>query len=154
MTHATLKAELVGDTQIRFLRSFRASPQRVWDAHWDAELVARWMTGPEGWTMEECEVEAFVGGEIRFRWVNADGQGFAMHGRVVELDEPRRSVHGEQFEFPGATATTCETTFHPEGNGTLVELVVTYTSKEAREAALATGMVEGMEMSYARIDEL
>ena len=33
-------------------------------------------------------------------------------------------------------------------------MVITYASASDRDAALATGMADGMEMSYARIDGL
>ena len=37
---------------------------------------------------------------------------------------------------------------------TRVTLTITYPSKEAREAALETGMKEGMEQSFGRLDAL
>lgn len=149
-----LTTELVGDAGLRIVRSFDAAPQRVWDAHWKPELVTQWMLGPEGWTMPVCEIEPRVGAEIRFRWENPAGEGFGMHGVVDVVEEPVRSVHTELFEFPGATKTSVETLFHPDGSGTRLEVIITYASAEAREAAMATGMTEGIEASYARLDSL
>jgi hypothetical protein len=47
-----------------------------------------------------------------------------------------------------------ETTFAPDGTGTLLTLVMRMDSPEAMEAMIATGMTDGMEVTYARIDEL
>jgi len=47
-----------------------------------------------------------------------------------------------------------ELTLTPVGEGTLVTVVVTYPNREVRDQVLATGMVEGMETSYARLESL
>ncbi len=147
-----LTVELVGDTQIKFTRRFDASPQEVWDAHWKPEILVQWLTGPDGWTMPLCKIADEVGAEIHMEWENSSGERFALKGVVKEIDAPRRSVHEETFQFPNATPSEVETTFHADGDGTMMHLLVTYTSKQAREDAINTGMAEGMEMSYARLD--
>ena len=148
-------AELVDDTQVRVTRRFAASPQQVFDAHFNPELIQKWMLGPPGWAMPVCRIAPRVGAEIEFQWANSEGESFGLVGVVVELDIPHRSVHTELFKgVPGATETTVETFYRPDGDGTLLEVLITYTSQEAREAAMAAGMVDGMEMSYARIDPL
>jgi len=38
------------------------------------------------------------------------------------------------------------------GNRTLIEVRITYTSKEVRDIVLGTGMIDGMESSYARLE--
>ena len=40
------------------------------------------------------------------------------------------------------------------GGRTTATLTVTYPSKDARDAALKTGMKEGMDPSFARLEEL
>ena len=47
-----------------------------------------------------------------------------------------------------------ESRFAPDGEGTLLTLVMRMDSPEAMEAMIATGMTDGMEVTYARIDEL
>jgi len=149
-----LSVELVGDTQLRITRRFAASPQRVFDAHFQPALVRQWMLGPPGWTMPVCEIAPEVGAKLAFAWENAQGERFGMTGTVEELDPPHRSVHTELFGFPGATENRVETHYRPDGDGTRLELLITYDSKETRERAMSTGMTDGMEMSYARIDPL
>lgn len=149
-----LEAELVGDTQLRVTRRFAAVPERVFRAHFDAALVKQWMLGPPGWSMPVCEIAPVVGASIRIRWEKSPGETFGMRGAVREIDPPHRSVHTELFEFPGATESVVDTRFVAEGAGTRLELLITYTSREAREAAMGSGMTDGMEASYARIDGL
>ena len=149
-----LTAELVGDTQLRVVRSFAAPPQQVWDAHWKPELVRRWMLGPDGWTMPICEIEPVVGAKIHLRWEDPDGNGFDMTGVVLELDEPHSSKHEEHFVDCGGAPTICETHYRDHDGGTRLELIMTYASKEDREAAMGSGMTDGMEASYARLNAM
>ena len=55
------------------------------------------------------------------------------------------------MEGPG---TTNEMTLTPVADGTLVSIVITYPSVEVRDMVLATGMVDGMETSYHRLEDL
>ena len=45
-----------------------------------------------------------------------------------------------------------ELTFTPVEGGTLMTLVITYPSLEVRDIVLATGMTDGMEQSYVRLE--
>ncbi len=52
------------------------------------------------------------------------------------------------------SSTTNELTLTPVADGTLLSMVITYPSQELRDTILATGMTDGMETSYERLDEL
>jgi hypothetical protein len=57
--------------------------------------------------------------------------------------------------LPDATPDNeCETLLRPDGTGTLLVLTMTLPDAASREAMLATGMEEGMEASYARLDDI
>ena len=45
-----------------------------------------------------------------------------------------------------------ETTFQAEGGGTLMVMRMSLPDAEARKAMLATGMEQGMEASYERLE--
>jgi len=51
----------------------------------------------------------------------------------------------------GSPATN-EMTLTPVEGGTLLSIVITYPSIEIRDIVLATGMTDGMETSYARLE--
>ncbi len=53
---------------------------------------------------------------------------------------------------PGPTHN--ELTLTPVQGGTLATLLVFYLSNELREQILSTGMVDGMEAGYARLEAL
>jgi hypothetical protein len=53
-----------------------------------------------------------------------------------------------------APATRNELTLTAVEGGTLLSIVITYANAEMRDTVLATGMTDGMETSYARLETL
>ena len=47
---------------------------------------------------------------------------------------------------------TCGATLYEEGGATLVTLLIEYPGEETRDMILATGMTDGMEASYRRLE--
>jgi len=151
MSKMTLKTE--GERYIVVTRKFAASPQAVYRAHTDPELIRRWMLGPEGWTMPVCINEAKPGGKIRFEWTDGKGNGFYLTGEYVALEPYSRIVHVERMHLPDPTPDNhVETRFAAEGSGTLMTLRMTLPDEKTRAAMLATGMEHGMEASYVRLE--
>lgn len=151
MSKLTLKTE--GDTHVLVTRRFAAPPKAVYRAHIDPKLVQKWMLGPEGWTMPVCINEAKPGGQIRYEWADGKGRGFYLTGEFLELEPYRRIVHVERMHLPDPTPDNrIETTFVPDGEGTLMTMRMTLPDAETRKAMLATGMERGMEASYARLE--
>ena len=147
-------------TTVTITRRFKASPERVFAAHVEPALIQRWCYGFEGWRMPVCINEARPGGALRWEWANDEGAGFHVTGTYELVEPPRegrvgRIVHVERMHLPDPTTDNhVETTFAPDGDGTFLTVVMWVDSPEAMEAMIATGMTEGMEVSYARIDEL
>jgi uncharacterized protein YndB with AHSA1/START domain len=151
MSKLTLKTE--GETHVVVARRFAASPETVYRAHTDPALIQRWLLGPEGWTMPVCVNEAKLGGKIRYEWSNGKGQGFYLTGEYLELDPFRRIVHVERMFLPDPTPDNhIETTFDADGKGTLMTMRMTLPDAQTRKAMLATGMEDGMEASYVRLE--
>lgn len=148
------EAQLLSDTQVRIARVVRSSVQQVWDAHHDPELLRRWLTGPQGWQFTDCQVADSIGETNRYAWADENGEnGFALTGQVLESQPPFREVTTESMEGAAGPATLNEQTLTPVEGGTLLSLVITYASKKQRDQILATGMTEGMEASYARLQD-
>ncbi len=146
--------QILSDTRIRVSRVIRGTVDQVWRAHHEPELLRRWLLGPEGWTMPVCEVAATVGEKYRYEWETADGgEGrFGFEGELLEAAAPCRSVTTERMiGMPGGD-TVNELTLTAVADGTLLALVITYPDAEVRDAILATGMTEGMEASYVRLE--
>ncbi|MBA2400496.1 MAG: SRPBCC domain-containing protein [Bradyrhizobium sp.] len=153
MSKLTLKTE--GDKHVVVTRRFDAPPKAVYRAHTEPALLQKWLLGPDGWTMPVCVSEARPGGKIRFEWADGKGGGFYLTGEYLELEPFSRIVHVERMHLPEPTPDNrVETTFKPDGNGTLFTLRMTLPDAATREAMLATGMEHGMEASYVRLDAM
>jgi uncharacterized protein YndB with AHSA1/START domain len=151
MNSGKLKVATPGDREVVVTREFDAPRKLVFDAHTKPDLIKRWQLGPPGWTMPICEIDFRVGGKYRYGWAHPDQPAFEMTGVFREIVAPERIVHTEQFEGHEALITLVLT---EKSGRTTLQCTMRFPSKEAREAALATGMTDGMEQSYARLDEL
>lgn len=141
------------DLEIWIVRSFDAEPSMIFDCMTRPELVRRWMLGPPGWTMPVCEIDLRIGGAYRYVWRNESGEDMGMGGVFQEIDQPDRLVSTEQFDGAGEPSLVTSA-FVAEGGGTTLTTVVLYPSKAARDAMAASGMAQGMEAGYARLDAL
>jgi uncharacterized protein YndB with AHSA1/START domain len=148
--------QVLSDTRIRVTRIIRGSVEQVWQAHHDADLMRRWMLGPDGWTMPVCEVATSVGDSSRYEWEPEDGDGepFGFEGEVLESQPPHREVSTERMIGMDAPGTINELALVPRNGGTLMTVLITYASPEIRDAVLGSGMVDGMEASYARLEDV
>jgi uncharacterized protein YndB with AHSA1/START domain len=153
MTNLTV--DLSGDTRIIVRRRFRHPPARIWQAHTDPALIPLWMTGPADYSMPVCQCDARPGGGFRFEWTNGS-YSFHATGEFLEMSPHARMVHVERMFLPDQTPDNhIETLFAPDGaGGTLLTATMTLPDAETRTAMIATGMTDGMEESYARIDAM
>jgi uncharacterized protein YndB with AHSA1/START domain len=105
--------------------------------------------------MPVCISEARPGGKIRYEWKNAKGEGFYLTGEYLELEPSSRIVHVERMYLPDPTPDNyVETRFEADGAGTLMTMRMTLPDAQTRAAMLATGMEQGMEASYARLEDM
>ena len=160
--NTTAQVSLPSDTEVRVTRDFKAPRTLVWQAHVDPKLFQRWIGGYPGWTMPVCEMDVRPGGKYRWRWRNdEEKQEFGFFGEFREVEAASLMVQAEYFD-PGtmggamdASAPTINrTTFTETNDITTLVTLIKYVSKNARDAALSTGMTDGMEVSFARLDTL
>jgi uncharacterized protein YndB with AHSA1/START domain len=140
------------DREIVVTRVVAAPRRLVFDAYTIPEHVRRWMLGPEGWTMPVCKIDLRPGGTWHFVWRRADGTEMAMRGEYREVVPPERLVSTEAWG--GDWPETINTLLLSEKDGkTTITQRMLYPSKEARDAALQTGMQDGMSESFDRLAE-
>jgi len=152
---------LPSDREVKVGRSFRAPRALVYRAYTEPEIVRRWLLGPPGWSMPVCEMDVRVGGRYRWRWrSDENGSEFGFSGTFREVQAPSRLVHTEVYDagtvgdnYPGNEAIVT-VTFTEEGGTTTMTTLVDFGSKHARDAAIATGMTDGMEQSYQLLDAM
>jgi uncharacterized protein YndB with AHSA1/START domain len=146
-------SQVLSDTQARISRVIRGPIEQVWRAHHEADLLQRWLLGPDGWTMPVCEVAANVGDKYRYEWEQVDGEGrFGFEGELVEAAAPYRAVTTERMIGMPGEGTLNELTLTAVPEGTLLSIVITFPDAETRDTVLATGMTDGMERSYERLE--
>jgi uncharacterized protein YndB with AHSA1/START domain len=155
----TAQATLPNDRAVVVTRQFSAPRALVYDAFTRPDLVQRWLLGPPGWTMPVCEMDVRVGGRFRWRWrADEDGTEFGFEGEYLEVKAPARIRNTESFDpgtVGGAMGEAIVTTEFVDRDGaTLMTITIEYPTKEIRDEALATGMTNGMEMGYQRLDEM
>lgn len=155
MNSGKLKVTTPTDREIVMTRVFNAPRGLVFAAITKPELLKKWLTGPPGWTMPVCEIDAKVGGAYRFLWRGPDGTQMGSRGVCREIMPPDRFVATERFDdpwYPGEALVTYVLTEQAEV--TTLTLTVQYESREARDGVLKTPMDKGVGMSYDLLEEL
>jgi uncharacterized protein YndB with AHSA1/START domain len=141
------------DLDIVITRVVNAPRRLVFDVWTNPRHLPKWLSGWEGWTMPVCEIDLRPGGSWRYVWRGEAGEEMGMSGKVLEVVPPERVVTTESWgpEWPETTNTLVLT----EAAGhTTITLTVHYPTRQARDAALQTGMKEGMDLSFGRLDDL
>ncbi|MEV4736585.1 MULTISPECIES: SRPBCC family protein [unclassified Microbacterium] len=146
--------DLLDDTHVRITRLVEGPRELVWRAHNEPELMKQWLLGPDGWEMTECVVATEVGQAYRTSWApvgDTEGEPFGFEGEALVIDAPRRSVQTERMTgMPVETLN--DLNLYEEDGATLITLYIEYPDKETRDMILATGMADGMEASYDRLE--
>jgi len=159
----TVDVTTPSDREIKVTRTFEAPARLVFDFHTKAEHVQRWMLGPPGWSMPICEIDLRVGGAYRHVWrSDENGAEFGFRGTYRETSAPTRLVHTERMDpLPAGENTAnpdeealCTLTFVEHGGRTTLTTTMLFSSPEARDQALQSGMTDGMSISYDRLEAL
>ena len=150
---------LPDDLDVVVVRAFNAPRTLVFDAWTKPALVQRWMLGPPGWTMPVCEMDVRPGGKFKWRWrSDENGAEFGFTGEFREVVRASRIVYIERYEpgdVGGEMGEALVTSELTEKNGVTTQtMTIHYESKAVRDAALKTGMTDGMEMSFQKLDEI
>lgn len=149
------QTEILDDTHVRITRLIDGPLDLVWRAHQEPELLQQWLLGPDGWRMSACEVDPSVGGRYRYEWEpvgDTAGERFGFDGETVLSEGPRRAVTTEHMTGTDFPSTLNDLNLEEEDGVTLITLLIEYPDKETRDMVLATGMTEGMEASYGRLE--
>ena len=157
MTSTTHReARIVADPDvplIRITREFDAPPEKVYRAHVDPDLVARWM-GPDSTQTRIDSWDARTGGSWRYTAIH-EGQEYGFHGSFHELRPSELIVQTFTFDgMPDGVALE-KLVLEDLGNGrtrlTATSLVDSFAD---RDAFLASGMDVGVNEGYAKLDAL
>lgn len=148
-----LQTVLDGDTDIVLRRDFAHPPAKVWRALTEPALIRQWMA-VEGHPMTRCEIDPRPGGSFHYEWEGPDGQSFFFSGPVVTVEAPHHMTHVEHFNGDPAMSARITTDLAAVGSGARMTMVMRYDTADARAAAIATGMTDGMDEVYGKLDAM
>ncbi len=152
-THET---EIVVDPKVpavRIIREFDATPDKVFRAHADPELVARWL-GPRDLEMEVDHFDCRTGGSYRYLHKRGD-EVYGFFGSFHVVRPATEIVQTFTFEGVPDQVALEKLTLIDLGDGrTRLEAISLVDSFEARDAFVASGMEDGIVEGYERLDEL
>jgi uncharacterized protein YndB with AHSA1/START domain len=85
----------------RLERSFAASPEEVFDAWTNPQVLERWWAVQSSQGSPRCEVDLRVGGRYVLRMRDDSGELHVVGGEYREVDRPRRLVYTWRWEGDG-----------------------------------------------------
>jgi uncharacterized protein YndB with AHSA1/START domain len=150
-TSTTIEADAVVPV-IRISRDFATSAARLFRAHTDPELFARWV-GPDGMVTTLERWAPHTGGSWRYL-AGRDGEEFAFHGCFHEVRADRIV---QTFTWEGEPDAVALQTllFEDLGDGRArLRTQSLCDSFETRDAWLRSGMQVGLDQGYAKLDAL
>ncbi len=156
MTPTHPDTEIVADDtvpMIRIVREFAAPPTKVFRAHADPQLYARWC-GPRELTTTIDRWDFCTGGSWAFHQVVAD-DAFHFYGSFHEIRPGALIVQTFTFAgFPDGVALE-RLTFVDLGDGcTRLESSSLVDSFEARDGMISSGMDVGVREGFEKLDLL
>ena len=123
-------------------RTFFTSPERLFAAWTDPELLAKWW-GPPGSQVKSVEIDLRVGGGYRIGLSYADGHPFYVRGIYELIQPPRKLAFTWRWERPdmdiGESRVTLE--FQERGKATEIILVHAQLPNEAARTAHEEGWI-------------
>lgn len=145
--------ERTSDRELVATRRFDGPARLVFEAWTKPALIMRWWAPASfGITFLSCEADVRTGGSYRFVFGHpASEQPMAFFGRYIEVAPPSRLVWSNEEDADGAVTTV---TFEEKDGGTLVVVHELYPSKEALDAAIASGSTGGWPEQFEQLDGL
>jgi uncharacterized protein YndB with AHSA1/START domain len=154
-------AERKSERELVVTRTINGPPHIVFEAWTKPELFKRWWVPKSmGVSLLSCEMDVRVGGTYRLVFGGAS-EPMAFHGRYIEVTPHSRLVWTNEEAGDAGQITTV--TFEEQAGKTLVVLHDLYPSKEALDAAIASGSTafaeegggtDGMRETFEQLDEL
>jgi len=148
-----------GKQEIIITREFDAPRELVFKAFTDPKLYVQWLLGPRrlGLTMRLDRFEPKTGGMWRYIHKDRNGNEYAFHGVNHEVLAPERLIDTFEFEgLPEKGHVSLETAKFEElpGGRTRLTIQDVFQSVADRDGMLQSGMEEGVNDSFDRLEEL
>ena len=144
--------ERKSERELVVTRTLNAPARIVFEAWTKPELFKRWWIPKSfGVSLLSCEADVRVGGRYRLVFSHA-ASTMEVFGSYLEVTPHSRLVWtNDEGDDDGAVTTV---TFEEKGGKTLLVMHELYPSKEALDAAMASGEKSGMSETFEQLDEL
>ena len=143
--------ERKSERELVVTRTFNGQARIVFQAWTQPELFKRWWIPKSiGITLLSCEMDVRVGGGYRLVFAG-NPEPIAFFGKYLEVT-PHSRFSWSNDESPDGAITTV--TFEEKGGKTRVVVHDLYPSKEALDAAIASGSTGGYPEQFEQLDEL
>jgi uncharacterized protein YndB with AHSA1/START domain len=145
--------ERKSERELVVTRTVNGPARIVFEAWTKPELLKRWWVPKSfGVSLLSCEADVRVGGRYRLVFAHGASNPMEFFGRYLEVTPHSRLVWTNDEGEDGGPVTTV--TFEEKEGKTLLVLHELYPSKEALDAAMASGEKSGMGESFEQLDEL
>ena len=145
--------ERTSDQELVVTRTIDGPRDVVFEAWTDAELFRQWWVPKSvGVKLLSCEVDARVGGGYRLTFDSGTAEPMAFFGWYLEVTPPTRLVWTNEEGDEGTVMTTV--TFEEDHGRTRLVIHDRYPSKEALDAAVASGATSWNPETFDQLDEL
>jgi len=145
--------ERKSERELVVMRTINGPARIVFEAFTRPELFKRWWVPKScGLSLLSCELDVRVGGTYRLVFGHDGSEPMAFFGRYIEVTPHSRLVWTNDEGDEGGAVTTA--TFEERAGKTLLVMHDLYPSKEALDAAIASGSTGGMSETLDQLDEL
>lgn len=149
----TTTVERKSERELVVTRTIDGPPRLAWEAWTRSELFRRWWVPKSApITLLSCELDVRVGGSYRLEF-DAGGQVMAFFGRYLEV-APCSRLSWTNDEGGEAAAAITTVTLEERDGKTLLTMTDLHPSKEALDAALASGSCDGTPETMDQLEAL
>ena len=141
------------DRELVITRTINGPPRLVFEAWTKPELLQQWWVPKStGLSLRSCEADVRVGGSYRLVFNVPGSEPMAFFGKYLEVTPCSRLVWSNEEAGDAGHVTTV--TFEERAGKTLMVVHELYPSKDALDAARASGVEEGTLEAFEQLDAL
>ena len=143
---------------LTLIADFTAPVDRVWDLFADPRKLERWW-GPPGFPATFGDHDLSPGGMVRYYMTSPEGERMHGYWQVLTAQPPTSLEFSDGFAddegAPNAElpATITRIALNSAGDGTRMELVSRFDSREQMNQLMEMGMDEGLRQSVSQMDD-
>ena len=158
-TKETIYSQDVANNKIKVVREFDAPIEKVWKAWTDSSILDQWWA-PKPWKAVTTKMDFREGGTWFYYMLGPDGTKSYCRADFKKIVPNKMYVGEDAFcdengninnEFP---LMHWDVEFSKAGDGTKVEVELTFASKADMDKIIEMGFKEGFSSAHTNLDEL